>query len=231
MKVGPLPPQPDPPRPALPPGASSRAFAEFLADPSARASGFAELGMFGLNQAQVSPPPGAAREAPALAPPPRNLPDPALPAGRTRWLAPGESPAKSISRALPEPAICALPRAAPVKAAPGDICSLPGVAGGSPLEAEDRAAPQVSARAARLRLRQAALKAGISLVLNEQNGAVEIVARGPTLDPSLCARLRRLAEAMLAPSGLRLAQFKLNGVPLAPDFLGRTGGKNGTRSD
>ena len=230
MKVGPVPPQPDPARPAPPANAPSLAFADLLAETSTRAAGFAELGMFGLHRAQAPPAPGAAREAPAPALPPRTRADPALAGAGTPWLSVSESAAESASPTVRESATCALPRAAPVKAEPGQTCSLPVEASGTPPVAEDCPAPEAPARAARLRLRQAALKAGVSLVLHERNGAVEIVAGGPPLDPEARAHLRRLAEAILAPSGLRLAQFQLNGAPLAPDSLGRTGVSNGTRT-
>lgn len=230
MKVGPAPPPPDPARLAAPPTAPSRPFADFLAQPSARAAGFSELGMFGRNQAQAEPTPGAAREPPPPAAPPRPIPDLPAPVGEIPWLGAGESPAPSAALPFTEPVTCALPRPAPVKAEPGQICSLPGETAGSPPAAEDPAPTEALPRAARLRLRQAALKAGVNIVVYEHDGAVQIVAGGPPLDAQSRAHLRRLAETLLAPRGLRLAQFQLNGAPLAPDSLGRTGGTNGTRT-
>jgi hypothetical protein len=66
--------------------------------------------------------------------------------------------------------------------------------------------------------------------MSEKDGAVELVAAGPALDPQSCAMLRRLAREILARSGLELAKFHLNGVLLAPDSITLIGGSHGTRT-
>jgi hypothetical protein len=86
-------------------------------------------------------------------------------------------------------------------------------------------------RRARLRARQATVKAGISLILSEENGAVRLVVGGPPLDPEQRSGARRLAERVLAESGLELAHFQLNGAAVGPGSTEKKGGRHGTRSD
>lgn len=232
MKIGPPPPPPPAERAALPAGEPARDFADYLGEAPARAAGFAELGMFGLTRAQAAPRPVSVRPVPAgAAGPPSTLPVPETEASGAPPVGVGDVPAgKGTPLPSDAPAICALPRAAPAKAGTAEICSLPGEATGKVVEIESCEGPQAPPRAVRLRLLQAGRDTGITLALREQDGAVEIFTRAPRIDPETRAQLRRLVEAILARSGLRLAQFKLNGAPVAPDSLGRIGGRHGTRT-
>lgn len=230
MKIGTEPPSPVPARPAPPAAEPARPFIEFLANPEARAAGFAELGMFGRTRAQSAPEPGPVAVAVPVDPPPR-IPVPATLAAPVT--APDVVGVTAAAPALlPSNNPCDLPRALPEKAKPGEACSLPGEAPGRTRGADRRARPEALPRAAqpKPRLRQAAAKAGLSLAMREADGAVEIVAGAPPIDPEARVQLRRLVEAILARSGLALAQFQLNGAPLAPDNLGRIGGTHGTRT-
>jgi hypothetical protein len=230
MKIAPEPPSPVPARPAPPAAGPARPFIEFLADPEARAAGFAEFGMFGRTHAQSGPEPVPIALAIPADPPPRTPVPPALAAPGT---APDEVGVKPAAPApLPSSKPCDLPRALADKAKPGEACSLPAEAPGRTRGADRRARPEGAPRAAqpKPRLRQAAPKPGPSLAMREADGAVEIVAGAPPIDPEARVQLRRLVEAILARSGLALAQFQLNGAPLAPDNLGRIGGTHGTRT-
>jgi hypothetical protein len=221
MKIGPTPP------PLGSPGG--------LPDRSAvRAEGFAELGMFGLSRAQAAPAGRAAKRAAApqsqscgeadltlARPKPRQanpLPGrirvPTMPAGEERAdLTPS---APRTSNALPSSdGLCPDPL-------------LPRPAG-----TEGGAAPEgtaTEAAAGPRSPREAPRAPGVSLIMRETDGGAEIIATAPGADLESRLALRRLVEAMLARSGLTLAQFQLNGAPVAPDFLGKTGGPDGTRS-
>jgi hypothetical protein len=232
MKIGPEPPPPVPAWPAPPAAEPATPFTEFLADSEARAAGFAELGMFGRNRAQSGPGP-----APAPAANPGDPPPP------TRALAtlPEDGTATQLARVnrtapapLPssQPPLCDLPDAPAIKAKPAEACSLPTEAPGRTRGADRRAGPAGPARSPtpRARPRQDAPRTAVNLAIRETDGAVEIVAGAPPIDPEARVQLRRLIEAILARSGLALAQFQLNGAPLAPDNLGKTGGTHGTRT-
>jgi hypothetical protein len=232
MKIGPEPLPPVPARPAPPAAEPARPFAEFLADTAARAAAFAELGMFGRNRAQSGPGPAPAATGNPGDPPPLTRTLPALPEDgtATQLARVNRSAPAPLPSSRPPP--CDLPDAPSIKAKPAETCSLPTEAPGRTRGADRRAGPAGSARSStpRARPRQDAPRTAINLALRETDGAVEIVAGAPPIDPEARVQLRRLVEAILARSGLALAQFQLNGAPLAPDNLGKTGGTHGTRT-
>lgn len=217
MKIGPPPPQFGPPGRGLP-------------DRSAvRAEGFAELGMFGLSRHQVAPIFAGAPRPASVAPQ-----DPSQGASAVGRTVPAESgprqaPVKRAEnlRATASPTIPNVDMTnpqppdtgGPVDAAPAptvaeqDCCDEPVPTGAIPA----RSRPLLRAPAA-------------SVILREDNGQAEIIVGSPDRDPAARLALRRLVETLLARSGLTLAQFQLNGAPVAPDFLGRTGGSDGSRS-
>lgn len=221
MKIGPTPP------PLGSPGG--------LPDRSpVRAEGFTELGMFGLSRAQAAPAQKAAKrptapqsqssgeadlslarpDARRVDPLPGRIRVPTMPAGEERADPP--TPAPRGSTALPL----------------GDgLCSDPPFP--SSADTEGSSAPEgaaTEAAAGPRNPREAPRAPGVSLILRETEGGAQIIAAAPGADLESRLALRRLVEAMLARSGLTLAQFQLNGAPVAPDFLGTTGGSNGTRS-
>lgn len=243
----PEPPRPGPEQPELPvqpvqpgpleqtetqSGEPARPSTDFLAEPESRAARFTELGMFGLSRTVAAPPTGGTGGKP--------LPDPqALPATLARGTAPAalsETPPPAAdlldSRLVPgKPVTCELPGPVRVKADSGKPCALPGDAPGPIVrEGDERADNEVPVRPTRTRPRPQPQRPGISLTLHEADGAVEIIAGAPPIDPETRAQLRRLIEAILARNGLSLAQFQLNGAPLASDLSGRRGGTYGTRT-
>jgi hypothetical protein len=231
MKIAPEPPPPAPARPAPTAAEPARPFTEFLADPEARAAGFAELGMFGRTSAQSGSSPAPAAAANPGDPLALTRALPTLPADGTA------TELARVSRAAPtplpssQPPPCDLPAAVALKEKPAEACSLPTEAPGRARGADCRAGPVGPTRAApRARPRQEAPRTAVNLAIRETDGAVEIVAGAPPIDPEARVQLRRLVEAILARSGLALAQFQLNGAPLAPDNLGKTGGTHGTRT-
>ena len=70
---------------------------------------------------------------------------------------------------------------------------------------------------------------GPSLIVAERDGAAEVVVGTQPLGDEERAQLRRLIQAILALSGLRLAHLQLNGTGETPDFKGLEGELNGTR--
>jgi hypothetical protein len=206
-----------------------------LPDRSAvRAEGFAELGMFGLSRNQAAPAGRAGKRAVepqsqssgevdvTLARPKARQADPLSGRIRVPTMATGEERA-DLPAAAPRPSK-ALP---PSESLSSDPLFLPSA------DIEGGAAPEAAATEAAAgppNAREASRAPGMSLILRETEGGAQIIATAPGADLESRLALRRLVEAMLARSGLTLAQFQLNGAPVAPDFLGTTGGSYGTRS-
>lgn len=223
MKIGPTPPPPGWPR-----GLPDRS--------PARADGFTELGMFGLSGAQSSPKAPAERRVRAVPQPqPSEQAEVAVPASEPR---------------LADPLPCRIPVVTPVKerrtdmpAPKGPTITLVPVGDGlapdpiypRPPEADGGAGPEApvaEAGAPAMPTRQGppAPAPTVNLILRETAAGAEVVAAAPATDPQSRLALRRLIETMLARTGLTLAQFQLNGAPVAPDFLGKTGESHGSRS-
>ncbi len=227
MKIAPEPPRPTPERPAPPGGEPARPFTDFLAEPESRAARFTELGMFGLSRASAAPSPGGGDAAPPVGPAqPEEVPSPA--ARSTAPVTVSETPAVQAPLDSPGPVTCELPLPTSAKAETDRTCTLPGEAPGHRQEADGDFGPEGPTRTSRARPRRPAPRAGVSLTVREADGAIEIIAGAPPIDPETRAQLRRLIEAILARNGLALAQFQLNGAPLAPDLSGRRGGIHGT---
>lgn len=228
----PEPPGPGPEAPeASQSGEPARPSTDFLAESESRAARFTELGMFGMSGAVAAPPGRASGGNPA--------PDPqAVPASLARGTA------LTLSETPPPPTdfldsrldsgksvTCELPGPVPVKTVAGKPCTLPGDALDPFVpEAEERVDAEAPVRPNRPRPRPQPQRPGVSLTLRETDGLVEIIAGAPPIDSETRAQLRRLIEAILARNGLSLAQFQLNGAPLAPDLSGRRGGTYGTRT-
>jgi len=227
MKVVSALPKPVPPARGGPDAAPSRPFADFVAEPASRAAGFAELGMFGRNRAQAAAQPTV--PSPAVGPVATAEPSPAArPAPRTVSVvdiggsAPERPPLPSNQSAAP-----ATFRISAVKETAVDPCNL---AEEAPRDIEDRAHPGDDSRPARVRVRQDMRKPQPALAMHEADGVVTLAAGGTPIDPEARSQLRRLVAAILARSGLTLAQFHLNGTPVAPDHLGQGGGTHGPRT-
>jgi hypothetical protein len=216
--------EPSMPRPLSPAGPGRRG------QPCAS---FAELSMFGrphATAAQAGSPSAATPITPA-----RVGADP-LPAGpatmavlagaHARPAAPGKAgqPLQAVQQQVP---------AGRARQPAPDAMHLPEAGAGETLALQSPDAPIECEplRRARARLRQAALKAGISLILCEEDGAVRLVIGGPPLDPEQQAEARRLADRILAESGLALTHFQLNGAAIGPDSTERKGERYGTRTD
>jgi hypothetical protein len=142
------------------------------------------------------------------------------PAVDTEAVEPGQRPIRGV--AVLEPQI----RVSIARVVPAD--TGPALVSPEPASAEDDAAS--AAATARPANRAPPPQSDVSLIIAERDGGIELVAAGPALDPQACALLRRLARAILARNGLALAQFHLNGVPLAPDSTIMIGGSHGTRT-
>lgn len=229
MKIGgappPIPPFPRQERPAGPDGDRQGGRGTF---------GFDELGVFGLRRrpAAADPEPGArtprcpAPGGPSVKPPDKNSrPDAASP------------PARATDARRPEPP----PRPKPDRPHSGDDPSRPGprpvphgveVGAGEPPEVpfEPVAEPvRKDMDAAGPLHRAPARKAMHGVTVAESEGRLSIAVGAPPLDGEGRALLRRLVRELLAERGLALADFQLNGVPLAADFQMTTGGSHGTR--
>jgi hypothetical protein len=240
MKVdpqAPRPPAPAGPRPATP----SRPFEDYLAAPD-RAAGFTELGMFGRAGAQTQPQMAATPglTAPDMAPPPAAdapctlpLPVPDKPAAT-----PGELPLPVPEKALARPGELPLPTPDKALARPGELPlpvprhrplhpGQPGVP--FDLRGDDRGADEAAGAARRRPPARRSATPGPSVLVAETDGAVDVVVGSRPLGDEERAQLRRLIQAILGLSGLRLAHFKLNGAREAPDFKGLEGGIHGSR--
>lgn len=220
MKIGPTPPQSPPHLARLPDQSPTRA------------DGFDALGMFGLSRSHEEP--GSARRGAAQAPIAR------VARAEERDAMPGTK----AETPLPNPLRCATP--APPKQGPvsplepptfpqetgsgGGLGDLVGPAVVGAPEGEAGSDDEAPAPASPARSRPAAKASAVSLMLREVNGAAEVIAAAPAADPDARQSLRRLVGEILARSGLTLVQFHLNGAPLAPDFLGKTGGSHGSRA-
>lgn len=67
----------------------------------------------------------------------------------------------------------------------------------------------------------------LSLIVSEQNGAIQILAGSPELGPEARERLRKAAAELAAEFGVTLAQFTLNGSAVEPTFVSQTGAPHG----
>ena len=213
-------------------GEPARPSTDFLAEPESRAARFTELGMFGLSRTVAAPAGGSGGKPSA---------GPTSASGASgQGKRPGH-PQRDVRRrqqicSIPalapgKPVTCELPGPVRAKVDSGKPCALPGDAPGPVVpERDDHADTEAPVRPTRPRPRPQPQRPGISLTLHEADGAVEIIAGAPPIDPQTRAQLRRLIEAILARNGLSLAQFQLNGAPLASDLSGRRGGTYGTRT-
>lgn len=229
MKIVPLPP-PLTQVPGATPAASVAApFADYLEGPpppADRARSFAELGVFGR---------GALTPAQDVSTHPEVIPQAPLPALAVSAVQQPAAAAQSQANAglacnpLDMPKLASPSRPAPIAKAAARATGLPAPLAEAPRLADEPEAPAPAA--ARRRPVQAPPRPGVSLILSEKDGAVEIVAGTPALDPEIRSALRRLAEAILARSGLRLAQFQLNGARVRPDSVTSPGDSHGTRTN
>jgi hypothetical protein len=188
--------------------------------------------MFGRGQppqspAQILPPAGPPLESGNAVVPVESLDAPVdrpavpspSPAPAASGIEPGQRPMRVAATPQPRPQAMIDPAAT----ADGIAFLSP-----EPASADEGASPAVAT--ARRANQTRPPRADVSLIMREKDGAVALIAAGPALDPQACALLRRLARAILARSGLDLAQFHLNGVPLAPDSMIMIGGSHGTRT-
>ena len=234
MKIGPaLPPPAAMPIPSAMDAQPGQPFEDFLGGGAApgRAVAFAQFGMFGRDEqaqgpSQVLPPGRHAVDACKAFIPiesldrPIDAPQALSPAPAPSTVDPGQRPAPILATPETRPHV---PTASTASVDPG----LPSLFSEPASTDEDTASPVATARRAN---RSQAPQADVSLIMSEKDGAVELVAAGPQLDPQTGAMLRRLARAILARSGLDLAKFHLNGAPIAPDSTIMIGGSHGTRT-
>jgi hypothetical protein len=211
----------------------SRPFADHLAgqDEEGHAATFAELGMFGRQHpiAAEGAQKGRSKVGPAA-------PDFApTPAGKCPDIAEGKD-ARTTAAAHQPPSTVGRP--AQARPIPHDA-SIHSLSAGSPApsatriqarEAGEGGEPGASVRP---KPRPKAPEPGLSLLLVEEEGEVRVVVGAPHLDPGERRAARRLAEMVLAHSGLSLSlgHFQLNGAPVGPDSTKEEGGSYGTRSD
>lgn len=198
---------------------------------ASRADRFDALGMFGLSRARAAPvdstegplrmqtPAGASKDAAYRRPPDQaEAPLPGrLPCATT-------SPAKTAQPCLPSATKVG---ETPSRITSGDIPNRPAPA----LDPDEEIAPEQIGSDAAPPLRAPARPAAGGLVLYEENGVAEVTAGLSDVDPNTQLALRRIIAQILARSGLVLTQFQLNGAPVAPDFLAKIGGSDGSRSN
>lgn len=201
---------------------------------SARSTfGFDELGVFGLKQQQPIPDKDGGRTPKCPEPVPSD---------------PGKAPGPQVGTSLPldinagrhsSPSPLPKPDRPLIHADPGEPRPQPEPhmveigAAGELVEIELSVESSASVRtdeAPEASPRTQVTRPGFNLQLAEKGGQVSIAASAPPLDGEGRALLRRLVREILADRGLRLADFQLNGVPLAADFPYVTGGSHGSRS-
>jgi hypothetical protein len=227
MKIGPAPlRQAETSAPLERAGAS---FAQLLGRDD-RALGFAELGMFGISRATSDR--ATARPAPALdaalpsgnQEPRRDAPD--QPTEQARLLRGIEPPIESVSpigarlrSAAAPPPVSGTGAVVSAEAMPTSISEVSG---------ED---PAAGGRAPVRRLTLDPRRPGVSLIMSETNGAVQLVAGARPFDADGAVRLRRALAELLAGYGLKLADFQLNGSAVSADVTKRKEPPHGSRPD
>jgi hypothetical protein len=209
-----------------------RPFASFaqLLGRDDRALGFAELGMFGISRATGDH--AAALSASAQGVPPRGgnqeppletadqPPEQAKLHRRIETRIESGSPTKARLRSVAAPlSFSGTGGAVSAEAMP----SCPFEASG-----EDAAA---GGRAPSRRMPLDPRQPGVSLIMSETNGAVQLVAGARPFDPDGAARLRRALAELLAAHGLKLADFQLNGTAVSADVTKRKEPPHGSRPD
>lgn len=213
-----------------------------------RALGFSEAGLLGVGQGPFAAPPATVSEIDGASPPTGAAEAQAAAAAWVRPDQPSAPQPGAPAIAVAGPPSGALPgRTAPAGAGSAVATAPPGPSlldtsahalivrtisdalrdtqAQDPATTSDRNPP--SARFDPTRPPRPEAKTQVAVAVSEADGALQVVAASPGINPETAVRVRRIVSDLAERFGLRLSDLHLNGVRVAPFNTGSTGAAHG----